>query len=63
MERRLREKIGLEEKQVRHVKFGNLLDSSVEMSGRQLVGGSNRERALDHKENSGDFQCPWSLQE
>lgn len=61
MERRLREKIGLEEKQVRHVKFGHLLDSSVEMSGRQLMVVIGR--ALDHKENSGDFQCPWSLQE
>lgn len=43
MERRLREKIGLEEKQVRHVMFGHLLDSSVEMSGRQLVVVIGRE--------------------
>lgn len=60
-DRRLREKISLEEKQVRHVRFGCLLDSCGDV--RQAVGNTNRERALDLRENSGDFQCPWSLRE
>lgn len=37
MERRVRGKIGLGEKRVGCVKFGNLLDSFVEMSGTMML--------------------------